>query len=65
MNNSLNYWRGVRLFHVLLGALLVYAYYQHSQGNKLPESVFTLFLILGLSAIVYHSYRLAQTYGYL
>jgi hypothetical protein len=61
--SSHNYWVGVRIFHILLGMLLAYAGYQHSQGKKLPNSFYNLLLVLGLGAVAYHGFRLAQLQG--
>lgn len=64
MSQGKNAVIGVRLFHILLGAVLAYAGYQHSQGMKLPKSFYTTIMVLGLGAILYHSYRLLQLLGY-
>jgi hypothetical protein len=63
MDHSRNYWTAIRVFHILLGSLLAYAGYQHSQGKKLPNSFYQLILALGLGAVAYHGYKLAQLQG--
>lgn len=59
------YWLAVRLFHITLGLVLAVAGYKVVNGDRLPKSFYQLLIVLGAAAVAYHSYRLAQLYGYL
>lgn len=63
--DSLGYWQYVRIFHILLGAMLTYIGVQHFRGEKTPRSFYQLIIVLGALAVVYHAYKLAVSLGYL
>lgn len=50
----------IRVFHVLLGAVLAYAGYQYTQGVKLPASFYNILVVLGSLAVLYHGFKLLQ-----
>jgi len=61
--NSPNYWKYIRVFHILLGALLLYIGIQHFRGIKTPKSFYYLIIVLGSGAVVYHGYKLLTLLG--
>lgn len=48
----------VNLFHIfVVSLLLIYVGYKK---NRTPEWAYTALLVLGVLALIYHSYRLSQ-----
>lgn len=55
------YWLIVRLFHVVFGALLTYiAVNYFVNASPAPRWFYYLIAVLGVGAVLYHSYRLYQ-----
>ena len=59
---ELSYFQKIRIFHIVIGLTLLYGVRQHYHKKVPPKFWWTLIALLAGGAIVYHGYKLYESY---
>lgn len=58
---SIPYAALINLFHIIVvSPFLAYLYYKRCKNEPLPDSLYTLIIILAFVVLIYHAYRFTK-----